>query len=722
MFAAFNQPLRIFDRLSIQSKLFLMLLLASLLSILITGYVGYQSGQEALEASRLSALTTLRSTRVYQIESYFDGVKAQVQTLSENPFLLENFKALQTTFQELEQKATLAPDATEKLKTFYEKEFIPELSKNIDGRPIADDYIPQGKAAQYLQYHYAVNNPSPLGQKEALAVATDGSVYSKIHAKLHPVIARIFQRYSYYDLMLIDAKTLDVVYSYEKEADFAISLKRGPYSDNNLAEAVKALLQSPERQTIRYAPYSNYRPSYGVPTAFVLTPLYDDNQLLGILALQLSTQEIDRVMTNNQQWISSGLGDTGESILVGGDYKMRTNSRFILQDPDGYIEQMKKAGASARLLDRLRNTKTTILNQEIRLPLVDKALQNQSGVEHGKDYRQIESIMSYSPVRFGDITWALITRMDESEAIAPIAQFRKRILMAAASIIVLITLLSTLLSRLFLNPVYDIMNASRRIVAGKFDTKIQTRSKDELSQLAKSVNQITSKLQEQQETIAARTAESKSLLQMLLPVPIVPRYQAGESPIADKASNVSVLVIDLSGFNARSMEWSAEQSVGYLNEIFSSFDEATLNQGVERIRISGTSYLAVSGLMTPRLDHAKYAVEYALMLQQRLAQFNQKYGLDLRLRVGIDAGTVIAGVIGKTYLSYNLWGNTATQTKVIAAHAVPDEIWVGQAVRDRLGDAYSFAARPAVTLSDDGWTTIPVWSVQRMMGAGTHAV
>ncbi len=716
MFAAFNQPLRIFDRLSIQSKLFLMLLLASLLSILITGYVGYQSGQEALETSRLSALTTLRSTRVYQIESYFDGVKAQVQTLSEDRFLLENFKALQTTFQELEQKATLAPDATEKLKTFYEKEFIPELSKNIDGRPIADDYIPQGKAAPYLQYHYAVNNPNPLGQKEALAVATDGSAYSKIHAKLHPFIASIFQRYSYYDLMLIDAKTLDVIYSYEKEADFAISLKRGPYSDNNLAEAVKTLLQSPERQTVRYAPYSNYRPSYGLPTAFVLTPLYDDNQLLGILALQLSTQEIDRVMTNNQQWISSGLGDTGESILVGGDYKMRTNSRFILQDPDGYIEQMKQAGASARLLDRLRNTKTTILNQEIRLPLVDKALQNQSGVEHGKDYRQVESIMSYSPVRFGDITWALITRMDESEAIAPIAQFRKRILMAAASIIVLITLLSTLLSRLFLNPVYDIMNASRRIVAGKFDTKIQTRSKDELSQLARSVNQITSKLQEQQETIVASTAESKSMLQMLLPVPIVPRYQAGESPIADKASNVSVMVIDLSGFNARSMEWSAEQSVGYLNEIFSSFDEATLNQGVERIRISGTSYLAVSGLMTPRLDHAKYAVEYALMLQQRLAQFNQKYGLDLRLRVGIDAGTVIAGVIGKTYLSYNLWGNTATQTKAIAAHTLPDEIWVGQAVRDRLGDAYSFEVRPAVTLSDDRRPAMPVWSVRRTIG------
>jgi HAMP domain-containing protein len=465
MFAVFNQPLRIFDRLSIQSKLFLMLLLASLLSILLTGYVGYQSGQEALESSRLSALTTLRSTRVYQVESYFDGVKAHIQSISEDQALLEYFKGLRSSFQDLDQKATIAPTATAQLKSFYEKEFIPALSKNIDGKPLADDYIPQGKAAQYLQYHYAVINPNPLSQKEALNVANDGSEYSKVHAKLHPTIASMFQRYTYYDFMLIDAKTLDVIYSYEKEADFAINLKRGPYSN---------------------------------PTAFILTPLYDGNQVIGVIALQFSTNEIDRVMTNNQQWANAGLGETGESIVVGADYKMRSNSRFMLQDPDGYIAQMKKIGASARLLDRLRNTKTTILNQEIRLPLVDKALQNQSGVERGKDYRQVDSIMSYAPVRFGDITWALITRMDESEAIAPIAQFRKRILITAASIIVLITLLSTLLSRLFLNPIYDIMNASRRIVAGHFDTKIQIRSKDELNQLAKSVNQITTKLQEQQ--------------------------------------------------------------------------------------------------------------------------------------------------------------------------------------------------------------------------------
>jgi hypothetical protein len=101
MFAIFRKPLRLLDRLSIQSKLFLMLLIASLLSILITGYVGYSSGREALEVSRTSTLTNLRATKIYQLETYLTGVKAHVQTLSEDQFVIDHVKALRTSFQAL---------------------------------------------------------------------------------------------------------------------------------------------------------------------------------------------------------------------------------------------------------------------------------------------------------------------------------------------------------------------------------------------------------------------------------------------------------------------------------------------------------------------------------------------------------------------------------------------------------------------------------------------
>jgi class 3 adenylate cyclase len=713
MFAVFKNPLRLFDRLSIQSKLFLMLLIASLLSILITGYVGYNSGREALEVSRISALTNLRTTKAYQLESYLSGVKAHVQTLSEDQFIIEQMKAIRRAYVALQQTPDLNAEATEQLNTYYAKEFIPRLSKNTDGKPVASDYIPSGKAAKYLQYHYAITNPQPIETKHKLNRANDGSEYSQIHGKLHPFITNIFERYAYYDFFLIDPKTFDILYTYEKESDFGVNLKQGPYGETSLAEAVASLVKSPDRQTVKFTDYTSYRPSYGNAAAFVLTPLYDQSALVGIMALQISSAEIDRVMTNNQQWEQSGLGKTGEAILIGADNKMRSNSRFLLQDPDNYIKQLEQQGASSKLIERLRSSRTSILNQTVNSQSAARALLNQTGTAIVNDYRQVPSITAYGPMRFGDATWALVARMDEAEAFAPIDEFRKRILIAAASIISLITILATFLTRLFLNPIYQIISATRQVVRGQLDTHVAVRSQDELSALAKAINQITGQLREQKVTIADGVSAQKHLMQALLPSPIVPRYEAGETPIADKANNVSVLIIEIVGFNHRSMEWPAEQSVNYLNEIFSSFDEATLNQGIERIKVAGTTYMAVSGLMTPRLDHAKYALEYALALQNRIYQFNQKYSLDLQLRIGIDSGAVIAGVIGQQYPSYNLWGNTAIATRVIAAHANPGEIWVGQPVRDRLGDAYHFAKRDDIDIAGRR-NKIAVWSVTRL--------
>ncbi|MBE9032009.1 HAMP domain-containing protein [filamentous cyanobacterium LEGE 11480] len=713
MFAVVKKPLRLFDRLSIQSKLFLMLLIASILSIIVTGYVGYSSGRAALRESRLSELTNLRTSKAGEIQSYLDGVTDQVQFLGENQFLIRNAKAIRAAFTKIDQTAITKPTWAVQRLTYYENQFIPRLSQNIDGTPTLETYLPQGKAAKYLQHHYVVNNTNVIGEKDKLDQAKDDTEYSKVHAQLQPAVRNIVDKFHYYDIFLIDPETRDIVYSYEKEVDFATNLKSGPYADSNLAKAVEAVLKSPDKQYIKIVDYEHYRPSYGSPAAFIATPLLENSKLVGVLAVQISADDIDRVMTNNRQWAQTGLGQTGEAILVGSDYQMRSNSRFFLEDPKKYFEQLKRNGASKRSINRLRSHDTTILNQSIQTDVVESALKNKTGIlDNVKDYRNVPSIVSFAPIKFGDVNWAIVARMDESEAFAPINEFRKRIVITASGIILLITLIATSLARLFVNPIYSIINAARSIVAGRLDTTIQVKSRDELYELAKTVNQMTDKLRQQKAHMAEQNTENKRLLKTLLPGPIVPRYQAGENPIADKANNVSVIIAEIAGFNRLSMEWPADSSVSYLNELFCSFDQATMNQGVERIKTSGTAYLAVSGLMIPRLDHSKYALEYALILQKLVDQFNQTHGMDLRLRIGIDAGPVIAGVVGDTRFSYNLWGSTVIQTRVIASHTVPDEIWVGQALHDRLGELYTFEARPAINIEGRN-STIPVWSVKR---------
>jgi hypothetical protein len=201
---------RILDRLTIQSKLLLMLLLASIFSILATGYIGYTSGTEALTQSRFNELINLRSAKVYQVQSYFQSIHNHIQTLSEDRTLSEAIKSFKATFNQLNTSSTLPPMTTEMLTQFYRKEFIPRLQKNIDGVAILESYLPQTPASQYLQYHYMAANQNPVGGKSSLTEIEDESDYSKVHKRVHPIVRTIVKKFKYYDFFLIDAESRNV--------------------------------------------------------------------------------------------------------------------------------------------------------------------------------------------------------------------------------------------------------------------------------------------------------------------------------------------------------------------------------------------------------------------------------------------------------------------------------------------------------------------------------
>jgi class 3 adenylate cyclase/HAMP domain-containing protein len=703
---------RILDRLSIQSKLLLMLLLASIFSILATGYIGYTSGTEALSQSRFNELSNLRSAKVYQVQSYFQSINNHIQTLSEDRTLIEAVKSFTTAFNQLNTSGTLPPKAAETLTQFYRKEFIPRLQKNIDGVAILESYLPQTPASQYLQYHYIAKNQNPIGEKSRLTEIKDGSDYSKVHKRVHPIVRTIVEKFKYYDFFLIDAESRNIVYTFQKEPDFTTNYLSGPYADSNLAKAVDAVLKSADREFIKFADYENYRASYAKPSAFMATPMFDGTKLVGILAIQISVDAVDQVMTNNRQWEQTGLGKTGETYLAGADYQMRSNSRFFLQDNDGYLKTLKSLGTPQRVLDRIHTTGTTILNQELRSEAVNRALDNQSGLKVLNDYRQVPSIIAYTPIEFSDVRWALVAKMDQAEAFAAIAEFRKRILITASIIIALITIAAMLLARWFVQPIYQIIAVGKEVLAGHLDTKVSLRSRDELRELGTIVNQMTDKLKFQSITIGEMTQENQHLLETILPPAVIQRFRQGSSNIADKATNVSILVAEVVGFNQLSMDLLAEVSVGYLNDLFSAFDQATEGQGVERIKTSGTEYLAVSGLMLPRIDHTKCVVEYAFILNQLVHQFNQKNQTSLSLRIGINSGPVVAGIVGKVRFSYNLWGVTVVQARIITSNTSPNEIWVGKQSYERLEGLYDLDKGSDITIGIHG--PIAVWTVRRL--------
>lgn len=135
-------------------------------------------------------------------------------------------------------------------------------------------------------------------------------------------------------MFLIDNETGRVVYSTLKQSDFGTSLTRGPYKITALARAFQSCRETGDTDSVCLTDFEAYEPSLGAPAAFMASPINDRKARVGVLAFQLSIDEVDPVVSGNKGWEKDGLGKTGDTSIVGPDFLMRTNSRGFAEDPE----------------------------------------------------------------------------------------------------------------------------------------------------------------------------------------------------------------------------------------------------------------------------------------------------------------------------------------------------------------------------------------------------
>ena len=165
-------------------------------------------------------------------------------------------------------------------------------------------------------------------------------------------------------------------------------------------------------------------------------------------------------------------------------------------------------------------------------------------------------------------------------------------------------------------------------------------------------------LQHEKELLNIEQMKTEILMLNILPKPIAERLKKGEKNISGSYPEVTILFSDLVGFTKMSSTKSPADLVKLLNDLFTRFDKRADELGLEKIKTIGDAYMAVGGLPIPRSDHAIIVADMALGMYQDLTEFNQANGSDLQMRIGLNSGPVVAGVIGFTKFSYDLWGNT----------------------------------------------------------------
>jgi adenylate cyclase len=195
----------------------------------------------------------------------------------------------------------------------------------------------------------------------------------------------------------------------------------------------------------------------------------------------------------------------------------------------------------------------------------------------------------------------------------------------------------------------------------------------------------------------ARAQErSERLLLNVLPEAIAARLKEAEGVIADGFQEATVLFADIVDFTPLSERIRPEEVVALLDRVFSEFDELADRHGVEKIKTIGDAYMVAGGIPVPRPDHAEAVAEMALAMRAWCADLGQAEGVPVTVRIGVDTGPVVAGVIGRRKFIYDLWGDTVNTASRMESHGVPGEIQVTGRVFDRLKGSYAFRPRGMV--------------------------
>lgn len=225
----------------------------------------------------------------------------------------------------------------------------------------------------------------------------------------------------------------------------------------------------------------------------------------------------------------------------------------------------------------------------------------------------------------------------------------------------------------------------------------------ELLQLTHEFSVMNSHLSHTLDNLVAEQTKSERLLLNILPKPVAERLKQSERTlIADTFASTTVLFADIVDFTSLAAHTPADMLVMMLNEVFSACDLLAEKNGLEKIKTIGDAYMAVAGLPTPREDHAEVAAEMALDIRDLFDNWQMQTGDHISVRIGINSGPVIAGVIGTKKFIYDLWGDTVNLASRMEMYGPPGGIHVAPATYARLKDRYLFEEQKPITIKGRG--------------------
>jgi signal transduction histidine kinase len=425
----------------LKTKLQISFLLIVLLTITITGWMAFVNARSALETLTFDKLTSIRGTKGRQIEAYFQQIRNQAVTLSEDQMMI---------------------DASDNFIDAYTKIGIKTFPQEIRS---------------------ALKSPSDAKNQAV-------SSYCRTHRSIDPILQNYLRRFGYDDIFIVDPVSGVIVYSVQKKTDFGKSLLESPFDSTNIAAAFRDARNVSKPYYVKFVDFAPYRSSGFIPASFVASPVFEGNRMAGILVFQISINLINKVMTSDNDWKAEGLGETGETYIVGEDFRMRTDSRFFIEEPRAYIQRLLKIGTDSAIVRKIQSQSSSILIQEVRTTATMEALQGKTNTKIIGDYRSIPVLSSYASLKIPDVHWVILAEIDVSEAFSSVFILRERLILLGLVILLIAAFVVEVISRTISRPILSLAKATEKFGKGDLAFRAKVTSNDEIGLLAGTFNRM----------------------------------------------------------------------------------------------------------------------------------------------------------------------------------------------------------------------------------------
>lgn len=392
----------------------------------ILGFIVYTHTKSTILNQSFNQLKSIQEAKGREIEKFFKTVENQVVTLSKSTMTSEAMTAFHEAFSAVgvEEKQSSSADYylqqyKEEAANYYSTTFLPKLRENFSDELVAETFVPNTLEGLILQKKYIYENTHPLGEKQNLTEAEGSEIYHQVHKKYHLLFKEFLDKFGYYDLFLIDNTSGRIIYSVFKKMDFATSLLDGPYADTNFARVFKQSKDAEDPNTFFIEDFEFYKASYYAPASFIGAPIFANGKNIGTLVFQMPIDKINAIMTGNALWEKDGLGKSGETYLISNDLTMRSDSRFLLEDPEHFFAILDEMKATDNI-ELMRDLKTTILTKKIDTLAAQEAVKGVDSREMILSYHNTYTLSAFRPLNIAGLHWAILSEMDYKEALEPL--------------------------------------------------------------------------------------------------------------------------------------------------------------------------------------------------------------------------------------------------------------------------------------------------------------